>query len=198
MDCSLLGSFVHGVLQARIPEWVASSLLQGIFTTPGIQPRSPTLQVDSVPSEPPGKPTSQVPDHCFPPCPICNLPNQSCIEGLSIPGYLPLSGKLFQGRLGQAWGMLTAAQAQNGNGAHLRRKAAESPRPPRKAPVWSWYSRSCICPHSPTFSESHSRKSHWYSTESIHIPYCSSSKFTAHFILGKFFKKKIIVWPHPP
>ena len=32
------------------------SLLQGIFPTPGIQPRSPPLQVDSLPAEPQGKP----------------------------------------------------------------------------------------------------------------------------------------------
>ena len=36
------------------------SLLQGIFPTqglnPGIEPRSPTLQVDSLPAEPQGKP----------------------------------------------------------------------------------------------------------------------------------------------
>ena len=32
------------------------SLLQGIFPNPGIQPRSPTLQVDSLASEPQGKP----------------------------------------------------------------------------------------------------------------------------------------------
>ena len=33
MDCSLPGSFVHGILQARILEWVA--LLQRIFPTQG-------------------------------------------------------------------------------------------------------------------------------------------------------------------
>ena len=32
MNCSLPGSFVHGILQARILEWVAT-LLQGIFPT---------------------------------------------------------------------------------------------------------------------------------------------------------------------
>ena len=32
------------------------SLLQGIFPTQGLKPRSPTLQVDSLPAEPPGKP----------------------------------------------------------------------------------------------------------------------------------------------
>ena len=52
MDCT-----VHGILQARILEWVAisSSLLQGDLPNPGIKPRSPTLQVDSLPAELPGK-----------------------------------------------------------------------------------------------------------------------------------------------
>ena len=36
MDCSLPDSFVHGILQARILEWVA--LLQGIFLTQGSNP----------------------------------------------------------------------------------------------------------------------------------------------------------------
>ena len=31
-------------------------LLQGIFPNPGIEPRSPALQVDSLPAEPQGKP----------------------------------------------------------------------------------------------------------------------------------------------
>ena len=33
MDCSPPGSSVHGILQARILEWVAVSLLQGTFLT---------------------------------------------------------------------------------------------------------------------------------------------------------------------
>ena len=32
------------------------ALLQGNLPNPGIKPRSPTLQVDSLPTEPPGKP----------------------------------------------------------------------------------------------------------------------------------------------
>ena len=40
-----------GILQARILEWVAMPSFRG-----SSQPRSPTLQVDSLPSEPPGKP----------------------------------------------------------------------------------------------------------------------------------------------
>ena len=32
------------------------SLLQGNLPTPGVEPRSPALQADSLPAEPPGKP----------------------------------------------------------------------------------------------------------------------------------------------
>ena len=35
MDCSPLGSSVHGITQAKILEWVAYFLLQGIFLTQG-------------------------------------------------------------------------------------------------------------------------------------------------------------------
>ena len=35
------------------------SLLQGIFPNPGIKPRSLTFQADSLPPEPPGKPTQE-------------------------------------------------------------------------------------------------------------------------------------------
>ena len=43
-----------GILQARILEWV-SRPPPGDFPNPGIEPRSPALQADSLPSEPPGK-----------------------------------------------------------------------------------------------------------------------------------------------
>ena len=68
-DCSLLGSSVHGIFQARILKWVAMSSsrrssrprdwshVSSIFCiSRRIQPRSPTLQVDSLPAEPPRKP----------------------------------------------------------------------------------------------------------------------------------------------
>ena len=45
----------YGVLQARILEWVAFPS-PGDLPNPGIEPRSPTLQVDSLRAEPPGKP----------------------------------------------------------------------------------------------------------------------------------------------
>ena len=57
MDCSLPGSFVPGILQARILEWVAIPFSRGSdLPDPGIELWSPTLQADSLPSEPPGKP----------------------------------------------------------------------------------------------------------------------------------------------
>ena len=53
MDCSLPGSSVHGILQARILEWVAISS-PGDLPDPRVEPRSLASQADSLPSEPPG------------------------------------------------------------------------------------------------------------------------------------------------
>ena len=55
MDCSLPGSSVHGILQARILEWVAIPSAEDLID-PGIEPGSPTLQADSLLSERPKKP----------------------------------------------------------------------------------------------------------------------------------------------
>ena len=60
VDCSLRGSSVHGILQARILEWVANPF-SGNLPNPGIEPRSPTSQAVSLPSEPPGKPVAYDP-----------------------------------------------------------------------------------------------------------------------------------------
>ena len=54
MDCSPPGSSVHGILQARILEWLPFPS-PGDLTDPGIEPGSPTLKADSLLSEPPGK-----------------------------------------------------------------------------------------------------------------------------------------------
>ena len=50
-------STVHGILQARILEWVTFAFSRG-SSHPGIEPRSPALQADSLPAEPQGRPTS--------------------------------------------------------------------------------------------------------------------------------------------
>ena len=57
MDCGLPGSSVHGILQARILEWVAMPLLQGIFPTQGSNLRLLCLlhrRAGSFPVAPPG------------------------------------------------------------------------------------------------------------------------------------------------
>ena len=55
VNCSPPGSSVHGTLQVRILEWVAIPFSKGSCLTQGIEPGSPALQADSLPSEPPGK-----------------------------------------------------------------------------------------------------------------------------------------------
>ena len=60
IDCSPPGSSVHGDSPGKNTGVGCHALLQGIFPTqgsnPGIEPRSPTLQADSLLSEPLGKP----------------------------------------------------------------------------------------------------------------------------------------------
>ena len=52
IDCSLPGSSVHRIFRGRVLEWVAISF------SPEIEPGSPALQADALPSELPGKPRS--------------------------------------------------------------------------------------------------------------------------------------------
>ena len=56
--CDPMDYTVYGILQVRILEWV--EILIGIsswdLTNPWIEPRSPTLHVDSLPAGPQGKP----------------------------------------------------------------------------------------------------------------------------------------------
>ena len=62
LDCSPPGSSVHGILQARILEWVAMLSSRGIFLTQGSNLGLlrlllfPYWQVGSLPLAPPGKP----------------------------------------------------------------------------------------------------------------------------------------------
>ena len=55
--CDHMDYTSHGIFQARILEWVVFSFSRG-SAQPRIEPRSPTLQVDSSPAEAPGKPWS--------------------------------------------------------------------------------------------------------------------------------------------
>ena len=53
--CDPVNYTVHGILQARILDCVAFSFSRDL-PNPGIEPRSPELQEDSLPAEPSGKP----------------------------------------------------------------------------------------------------------------------------------------------
>ena len=58
MDCSPRDSSVHGIVQARILEWVAIPFQRNL-PDQEIKLGSPELQADSLPSEPPRKPTDE-------------------------------------------------------------------------------------------------------------------------------------------
>ena len=59
--CNPMDYTVHGILQARILEWVTFPFSRGL-PNPRIELRSPTLQANSLPAEPPGKPWSTYPN----------------------------------------------------------------------------------------------------------------------------------------
>ena len=98
MDCSPPGSSVHGILQARMLEWIAI-LSSGIFPTWQLNPHlpgSPALQVDSLPIESHGKPMvdyTTLHIHCKNQCPLClgleNLAGRDGTSGNSKQGWLP-------------------------------------------------------------------------------------------------------------
>ena len=54
--CNPMDYTVHGILQAKILEWVDFLFSPGDLPNPGIELRSPALQAGSLPVEPPGKP----------------------------------------------------------------------------------------------------------------------------------------------
>ena len=56
MDCSPPDSFVHGDSPGKNTGVGCHAFPPWDLPHPGIEQRSPTLQVDSLPSEPPGKP----------------------------------------------------------------------------------------------------------------------------------------------
>ena len=61
VDCSLPVASVHGILQARILEWVDIPFSRG--SSPVMEPESPALQANSLPYEQPGKPqTNSLPN----------------------------------------------------------------------------------------------------------------------------------------
>ena len=59
MDYSLSSSLVHGLVQARTLEWVVIPL-PGNLPEPAIDPGSPALQANSLPSELLGRPVEKI------------------------------------------------------------------------------------------------------------------------------------------
>ena len=51
--CNPMDYIVHEILQAIIPEWIAFPFSRDL-SNPGIEPRSPALQAESLPAEPQG------------------------------------------------------------------------------------------------------------------------------------------------
>ena len=99
-DCSLPGSSVHGDSPGNNTGVGCPALLQGNLPNLGVEPRSPTMQVDSLPSEPPGKPSGSES--------MCNAEDPS-----SIPG----SGKSAEEGIGYplqySWASLVAQLVKN-------------------------------------------------------------------------------------
>ena len=72
MDCSSLGSSVHGLFQARILEWIVISFSRG-SSDPGIELGCPALQADSLPTELWGKASVRVSDIKYIHIAVCTL-----------------------------------------------------------------------------------------------------------------------------
>ena len=77
-------TIVHGILQASILEWVAFPFSRGSYQ-PRIEPRSPTLQTDSLSAEPQGK------------------PKNTGVGSLSLLQWIFLTQELNQGLLHCRW-----------------------------------------------------------------------------------------------
>ena len=91
LDCSLPGFSINGILQARILVWVAVPFSRDL-PNPGMESRSPVLQADSLPSEPPGKPIEESRLPCPPPGDLPNpwlKPRSPALKADSLPTEPP-------------------------------------------------------------------------------------------------------------
>ena len=95
--CDPMDYVVHGILQARILEWVAFPFSRGTSQPRDQTQVSPTLWVDSLPAEPQGKPKNSGVGRLF--LLQGNLPNPGIKQGSSAlqADSLPteLSGKFL-------------------------------------------------------------------------------------------------------
>ena len=95
MDCVQSGSYIHGIFQARILEYVAISFSRGP-SRPRDWTQVSTLQADSLQSEPPENPTTTTTTtttattttKSLQSCPTLCDPTDSSPSGSTIPGIL--------------------------------------------------------------------------------------------------------------
>ena len=87
MDCGPPGSSVHGILQARILQWVTIPFSRGSSQL-RMKPGSPASQADSLPSEPPGKPLIIKVLHNLMLCITLSNPSQNILSGLWLVSYI--------------------------------------------------------------------------------------------------------------
>ena len=107
MNCSMPGSSVHGILQARILEWAAVSFSRDLFN-PGNKPRSPTFPADCLLVEL----LRNLPEHpkisilqfssVAQPCPTLCDPMNSSTPGLLVHHQLPEFTQTHVHRVGDA------------------------------------------------------------------------------------------------
>ena len=76
--CETTDCTVHGILQARILEWVVLPFSRG-SSQPKDQPRSPVLQAGCLPAEPPGKPRKVWYPGFFNGFPAAPAPSHPCL-----------------------------------------------------------------------------------------------------------------------
>ena len=103
--CNPMDYAVHGILQVRILEWIAFPFSRGSSQTRD-RTRSPTLQADSLPTEPQGK------------------PKNTRVGSLSLLQGIFLTQELNQGLLHYRWILYQVSyegsyQAKNKNGKLL-------------------------------------------------------------------------------
>ena len=85
--CDSMDYTVYGILQARILEWVAIPFSRG-SSQPRSQPRSPILQVNSLPSEPPGKIHLFWPPISSPSILLCQRPMPAAIKTSCLDSWV--------------------------------------------------------------------------------------------------------------
>ena len=99
--CHHMDHTVDGILQARMLKWVAVPF-PGYLTNPGIKPRSPTLQADSLPAEPPEKPKFCSQFSSVQSCPTLCDPMNCSMPGLPVHHQLPEFTQTHVHRVGDA------------------------------------------------------------------------------------------------